>query len=110
MELTKMSTNLLDSMHEARAIADRLQGLAEDWAKAERDYQVANTKEIIMMKEKGLAVTIVNEIVRGMPHIADLKYQRDLSAEVLKANHKLLSVLGDSMSASQSLLKYQSEV
>ena len=110
MELTKMSNALHDSMHEARAIANKLQTLAEEWAAAERDYQMAKTEKVISLKNQGLAITLINETVRGMSEVADLKYRRDLAAEVLKANHKILSVLGDSMSATQSLLKYHSEL
>ena len=110
MELTNLSISLNDSIRETKAIGYKLEELAKEWALAEKDYQKAKTAQVMELKEKGLPVTLIAEIVRGMPHIADLKYQRDLSAEVLKANHKLLSVLGDSMSASQSLLKYQSEI
>ena len=110
MELQQMSITLRDAMHEARAIASKLETLAHDWALAEKEYQVAKTREVMGLKDGGMAVTLINETVRGVEHIAELKYKRDLAAEVLKANHRLLQVLGDSMSASQSLLRYQSEV
>ena len=48
-------------------------------AKAERDYRVAVAKEILILRDKGIPVTIINDLVRGNEDIAELKLQRDIA-------------------------------
>lgn len=110
MELTKMSTNLLDSMHEARALANHLEVLIEQKVSAEYDYQIASAKKRIALKDKNVPVSHIEGIIRGLPEVAELRLERDLADEKLKAAYKKLSILSDVMSGVQSLLKYQSEV
>lgn len=48
-------------------------------AEAERDYRIALAKEILMQREKGIAVTIISDICRGNVKIATLKMERDIA-------------------------------
>ena len=46
---------------------------------AERDYRVAVAKEILKLRDEGIAVTIINDLVRGNEDIAELKLNRDIA-------------------------------
>ena len=46
---------------------------------AERDYRVAVAKEILKLRNEGIAVTIINDLVRGNEDIAELKLNRDIA-------------------------------
>lgn len=51
-------------------------------SKAEADYRVGLAEKILKERDKGIAVTIINDICRGDKLIAKLKLERDIS-EVL---------------------------
>ena len=46
---------------------------------AERDYRVAVAKEILILRDKGMPVTIINDLVKGNEDIAELKLNRDIA-------------------------------
>lgn len=48
-------------------------------AKAEMDYRVALQKKILLERDKGTPVTIINDICKGDKEIAKLKFQRDVA-------------------------------
>lgn len=56
---------------------DELKIVGYKKAKAEYDYRVALSKEIMVRRDQGLPVTIINDVVRGKEEIAKLKLQRD---------------------------------
>ncbi len=48
-------------------------------AKAECDYRIALASQMLIEREDGTPVTIINDICRGNKKIAELKMQRDIS-------------------------------
>lgn len=46
---------------------------------AERDYRVAVAKEILILRDEKIPVTIINDLVRGNEEIAELKLKRDVA-------------------------------
>ena len=48
-------------------------------AKAECDYRIALASQMLIEREDGTPVTIINDICRGNKKIAGLKMQRDIS-------------------------------
>lgn len=62
-------------------------------AVAERNYRVALQKKILIERDKGIPVTIINDICRGDELIADLKMKRDeLESLYDTADHKIQAV------------------
>lgn len=53
---------------------------------AERDYRVAVAKEILILRDKGVPVTIINDLVRGNESIANLKLNRDIADTLYESN------------------------
>lgn len=58
----------------------------KDYAKAYTDYRVALAKELIRLKDDGMAVTIAYDVARGKPEIAKLKFNEIANEAVYKAN------------------------
>jgi len=56
---------------------DELKKVGYNKAKAEYEYRVALSKEIMIQRNQGLPVTIINDVVKGKEEIAKLKLQRD---------------------------------
>ena len=61
-----------------RAIAALVER-GKEKAEAERDYRVALQKEILIQRDAGMPVTIINDVCRGKAEIADLKMKRDIA-------------------------------
>lgn len=58
----------------------------KDYAKAYTDYRVALAKELVRLKDDGMAVTIAYDVARGKPEIAKLKFNEIANEAVYKAN------------------------
>jgi hypothetical protein len=57
-----------------------------DLAEAERLYRVALAKEITRQHaDEKVAWTVAQDMARGEPHVADLRYHRDVAKGVLEA-------------------------
>ena len=61
-------------------------------AKAEMEYRIALRQEILREREKGTPVTIISDVCRGEPVIADLKFKRDVAESVHQANLEAINV------------------
>lgn len=55
----------------------KLQKAGYKKAKGEYTYRVALAKEILIQRDKGLPVTIINDVCKGKEEIALLKLNRD---------------------------------
>lgn len=62
-----------------------LRGLGTAYAQAEHDYKEALAKKILVERDKGTPVTIISDVCRGDPHIAKLRFERDVAEVVYKA-------------------------
>lgn len=56
-------------------------------AEAERNYKIKLREEALKLRaEKGMAVTLINQIVYGIPEVAELRFKRDIAETVYQAN------------------------
>lgn len=55
-------------------------------AKAERDYRVELSKEILKLRAEGMPVTIISDVCRGNEKIANLKMERDIAESLYESN------------------------
>lgn len=51
----------------------------------EQAYRVELAKEIVRQHADGAAWTVAQDLARGAPHVADLRYRRDVAKGVLEA-------------------------
>ena len=57
-------------------------------AQAEHDYKVAQTKKMYLLREDGQPVTIISDLCKGDPEIADLRMKRDLGKTLYESNQQ----------------------
>ena len=55
----------------------RIHGI--EYAENEKLYRVALAKRILILKEEGYAATLILDLSRGTPEVAELKQKRDIS-------------------------------
>jgi hypothetical protein len=63
---------------------------SESLANAERTYRIALAGEIMRLHTTGVAWSTSEELARGMPAIAEKRYERDLAKGVLKSAESAL--------------------
>ena len=51
----------------------------EEWAKAERDYKVANAKFILNARANGVPATLIKDLAMGDSEISELRLKRDIA-------------------------------
>lgn len=56
-------------------------------AEAEKNYKIKLREEALKLRaEKGMAVTLINQIVYGIPEVAELRFKRDIAETIYQAN------------------------
>ena len=78
-ELNRMSRQLTESI---KRLADNGRALAE----AERDYKIRLHQEVLALRDKKTAVTLINLIVYGVREVAELRFKRDIAQTLYNTN------------------------
>lgn len=62
-----------------------------EYAKAERDYKIKLREEALRLRtEKEMPVTLIAQIIFGVPSVADLRFKRDIAETIYKANQEAI--------------------
>ena len=57
----------------------------EESAMAERDYRIALSKKILILRDAKIPVTIIGDLARGDEQVAELKFKRDVSEALFES-------------------------
>lgn len=90
MDLTNELNNLI---YKLDVSVKSLRKTGSEYAKAYTDYRVALAKELVRLKDDGMAVTIAYDVARGKPEIARLKFKEISSEAIYKANQESINAL-----------------
>lgn len=88
MDLTNELNNLIKKLDIS---VKSLRNTGSDYAKAYTDYRVALAKELVRLKDDGMAVTIAYDVARGKPEIAKLKFNEIATEAIYKANQEAIN-------------------
>lgn len=55
-------------------------------AETERDYKIAINKKALELKDNGMPVTLINQVIYGYQEIAKLRFDRDVAQVIYNAN------------------------
>lgn len=61
-------------------------------AEAEREYKEAVSKKALELRDEGMAVTLMDKVIYGLPSISVLKLKRDVAKTVYEANQEAINV------------------
>ena len=64
-----------------------------EFATAERDYKQKLREEALKLKSEGMAVTLIDKVIYGIPEVAELRLKRDVCETVYQANQESINVL-----------------
>lgn len=77
--------DLESKMQEANELIDILKEKGEELAKAEKNYKIKLRIVALGLKNgQGMAVTLIDKVVYGVPEVAELRQKRDIA----EANYK----------------------
>ena len=66
---------------------EQLRKSGTDLAEAEQKYKISLRQEALKLRaEKGMPVTLINQIIYGVPEVAKLRFDRDVKEAVYQAN------------------------
>ena len=57
----------------------QLKTLGLEKAKTEKEYRVKQAQEILKLKAEGFKVTIIQDVAKGNPEVAELRLKRDIA-------------------------------
>lgn len=84
MDLVEQVFRLND---ELTASIKRLADNGKNLAIAERDYKITLREEALKLRvEKDMPVTLINQIIYGVPKVADLRFKRDVAETIYETN------------------------
>lgn len=83
MELERLKQELNYSIKQLR-----ING--EAYAAAERDYKIALRRKSLILKDDGMAVTLIDKVVYGERDVAEKRFKRDVAEAVYMANQECI--------------------
>ena len=65
----------------------KLRETGTEFAEAERDYKITLRQEALKLRaEKGMPVTLIQQVVYGVPEVAEKRFNRDVKEAIYQAN------------------------
>ena len=71
----------------------RLRRSGDEYAKAERDYKILLHQEALKLRDKGMAIGMIDKVIYGIPSVAEKRFLRDSAEIVYKANQEAINTL-----------------
>lgn len=70
----------------------KLRETGTDFAEAEKDYKITLRQEALKLRaEKGMPVTLIQQVVYGVPEVAEKRFKRDVKEAVYQANQEAIN-------------------
>lgn len=108
LELTQTIQMLHEATQRLSEASREVFRLAKKKAEAERIYRVSLGQEMFLLREEKIPVTLIPDLARS--RVAELKFDRDLSADMYRAALSSMEALKVEINALQSIAKYNSEI
>jgi hypothetical protein len=65
-----------------------------EFAEAEKDYKIKLREEALKLRaEKGMPVTLIQQVVYGVPEVAQKRFNRDVKEAIYQANQEAINSL-----------------
>ena len=71
----------------------QMQKYGLELAEAERDYKICLRQEALKLREQGTPVTLINQIIYGVPEVANLRFKRDIAETMYKVSIESINTL-----------------
>lgn len=76
-------------MEELTISIKKLRSTGQALAEAERDYKITLRQEALKLRvEKDMPVTLINQIIYGVPEVAEKRFKRDIAETIYNTNQE----------------------
>ena len=83
---------LTQKIKELNISIKKLRETGTEYAEAERDYKITLRQEALKLRnDENLPVTLINQIIYGIPLVAEKRFQRDVKEAIYKANMEAIN-------------------
>lgn len=90
--MVDLYNELQQKIKELNISIKKLRETGTEYAEAERDYKITLRNEALKLRaEKGMAITLIQQVVYGVPEVADKRFQRDVKEAVYRANQEAIN-------------------
>ena len=79
-------------MNELSTSIKMLRKNGNDLAQAERDYKICLRQEALKLRESKTPVTLINQIIYGVPEVAEKRFKRDIAETMYNTNQEHINV------------------
>lgn len=79
-------------MQELTASISKLRKNGAKLAEAERDYKITLRQEALRLRAGDMPVTLINNIIYGVPEVADKRFKRDVEQANYDANKEHINI------------------
>ena len=81
-------------MEELTISIKKLRQTGQALAEAERDYKITLRQEALKLRvEKDMPVTLINQIIFGVPEVAEKRYKRDNAETIYNTNQEHINAI-----------------
>ncbi len=82
---------LQQKIKELEVSLKKLRETGKNYAEAEKDYKIILREEALKLRtEKNMPVTLINQIIYGIPKVAEKRFKRDVAETIYKANQEAI--------------------
>lgn len=90
--MVDLYNELQQKIKELNISIKKLRETGTEYAEAERDYKITLRNEALKLRaEKGMDITLIQQVVYGVPEVADKRFQRDVKEAVYRANQEAIN-------------------
>ena len=94
MEGYDLVNELNDLCNKLTISGRQMQKYGNELAEAERDYKICLREEALKLRTtKDMPVTLINQVVYGVPEVADKRFKRDVAETMYKTAQESINTL-----------------
>lgn len=82
--------NLIEKLNQSIKV---LVKYGNEYAETEKNYKIALRQEALKLRDEKMAVTLINQIVYGVPQVAEKRFKRDVAEAMYKTALENINVL-----------------
>ena len=86
-------TNLNNLLEQLQTSVKSLRTTATEYAEAYKNYRVLLAKELVRLKDSGMAITLASDVARGNEEIANAKMIEIKKEAIYKANMESINAI-----------------
>lgn len=83
-----------NKINELNISLKKLRETGTTYAEAERDYKITLRQEALKLRsEKEMPVTLIQQVVYGVPEVAEKRFKRDVAEAIFVANKEAIQTI-----------------